>query len=212
MTQRHDSKWESYHTWVTPYRVAAGRCPRLTGRGSAADGGRFPPLLLRAQRSRWRSPLCGALVRERWTGGAWAPYQCDAVAQQLGRGIKDKLLHVEQIWSCYLVCGILCTYASLPMLHFATSFRQFIQIQFSIGEHSHICSYHINVLNLTTTSCPYSLEERHQSIVIKFLHNSYLPTCCFFYDHTCSYIKLNDIKLILDYRVNITHSSIRHWR
>lgn len=43
---------------VSPYRVAAGCCPRLAGRGGAADGGRFPPLLLRLQQTRWRPPLC----------------------------------------------------------------------------------------------------------------------------------------------------------
>lgn len=64
-THRYNLKWKSCHTWVTSYRVASGRCPRLTGRGGAADGGRFPPLLLRVQHSRWRPPLGGALMRER---------------------------------------------------------------------------------------------------------------------------------------------------
>lgn len=52
---------------VSPYRVAAGCCPRLAGRGGAADGGCFPPLLLRLQQTRWRPPLCPL----RGSAGCW---------------------------------------------------------------------------------------------------------------------------------------------
>lgn len=121
-THRHNSKWKSCHTWVTPYRVASGRCPRLTGRRRWPLSAPPPPGTTLKMAP---SPRRGADEGE--TEGGWAPHRCGAEwLSSWGDSKKKKGKKKRKIitgWTnLELSFGMryaLRIYTSLHMLHFA---------------------------------------------------------------------------------------------